>query len=63
MARQYMVIEDSREDGRWEPIPLYAPTPMPYRPEPVETEQRDGDGGGGGCVIVIDLNDYSETRL
>lgn len=68
MISERMLIEEMRRrerDKAWEPIPLHAPTPMPYRPEPGQSgstgessEERDG-----GTVIIIDLVDYSETRL
>ncbi|MCB9507134.1 MAG: hypothetical protein H6698_03480 [Myxococcales bacterium] len=52
---------ERRERRQWEPIPLHAPTPErrdrpPQRPVDSETEP-------GGTVIVIDLDDYSETRI
>ncbi len=64
-----MIIEEmSRREQQqaWEPVPLHAPTPMPYQPEPsrsVPSEREGGERGRGGNVIIIDLVDYTETRL
>lgn len=67
MIPETLIIEQHRRREReraWEPIPLHAPTPMPHRPErgdDRDEQQRDGETGRG--VIIIDISDYSETRL
>ncbi len=53
--------EQERERSR-EPIPLHAPRPM--APERAPEPQGDRtDTGSAGTVIIIDIGDYSETRI
>ncbi len=62
MIPETLVIEEQRRrrERRWEPIPLHLPIPMPLHDDDRRPRQDTGDSG---CVIIIDINDYSETRL
>lgn len=64
MIPDSLIIEEQRRrerESQWEPIPLHAPTPMPRVPRDEDREPRDEETGRG--VIIIDISDYSETRL
>lgn len=66
MIPETLIIEERRRREReqaWEPIPLHAPTPMPYRPEPQRDSGESERGDARRGVIIIDIADYSETRL
>lgn len=59
-----LIIEEQRRRDRetpWEPIPLHAPTPRRPAPRPSNESESEPETGRG--VIIIDISDYSETRL
>ena len=52
---------DEERERRWEPVPLHAPSPV--APERSRRERRDEQTSNGSTVVIIDMNDYSETRI
>ena len=64
MFPDIVIIEEQNRrerQSRWEPVPLHAPSPLPRRPDSPQREERDTEPGGS--VIIIDISDYSETRI
>jgi len=62
-----MIEEERRRDQereqRWEPVPLHAPSPVApdRRRDDRRSERREESANRG--VVIIDMNDYSETRI
>lgn len=62
MIPEILIIEEEkrRQERKWEPIPLHAPSPVPRRRDEF-LERRNEESRSS--VIVIDISDYSETEL
>ena len=61
MIPDILIIEEEkrRREQRWEPVPLYAPSPIPRRREPAERPKEESRSS----VIIIDISDYSESTI
>jgi hypothetical protein len=64
MYRKHLFEQDPRgeRESRWEPIPLQLPLHQPYWPQPEEKpEEEEQEERSSGGVLIIDMNDYSES--
>lgn len=64
MIPEYLIIEEQRRKEResaYEPLPLHAPMPAPNPWQEHEDEEKSPATERG--AYIIDLNDYSVTRL